>query len=128
MPIYNSKPGGDILLCLSYSYITCIVQTFKSKVVYNVFLLDFFYFVVIAISEVGGLLSATWAFYMYKLKTLIKSSLILIRINLLFYLFFTVVPPNTCVFLSCRPFVVNTTFSTGLVGVEVSSVSWLEQL
>ena len=26
------------------------------------------------------------------------------------------------VFLSCRPFVINTTFSTGLVGVEVSSV------
>ena len=52
----------------------------------------------------------------------------MIRINLLFYLFFTVVPFNTCVFLSCRPFVVNTTFSTGLVGVEVSSVSWLGQL
>ena len=35
-----------------------------------------------------------------------------VRINLLFYLFFTVVPSNTCVFLSCRPFVVNTTFLT----------------
>ena len=44
-----------------------------------------------------------------------------VRINLLFYLFFTVVPSNSCVFLSCRPFVVNTTFSIGLVGVEVSS-------
>ena len=31
-------------------------------------------------------------------------------------------------FLSCRPFFVNTTFSTGLVGAEVSSVSWLGQL
>ena len=31
----------------------------------------------------------------------------------------TFVPSNICVFLSCRPFVVNTTFSTGLVGVEV---------
>ena len=31
-------------------------------------------------------------------------------------------------FLSCRPFVVNTTFSTGFVGVEVTSVSWLGQL
>ena len=30
--------------------------------------------------------------------------------------------------LSCRRFVVNTTFSTGLVGVEVTSVSWLGQL
>ena len=49
-------------------------------------------------------------------------------INLLFYLFFTVVPSNTSVFLSCRPFVVNRTFSTGLVGVDVSSVSWLGQL
>ena len=28
-------------------------------------------------------------------------------------------------FLSCRPFVTITTFSTGLVGVEVTSVSWL---
>ena len=50
-----------------------------------------------------------------------------------------------CVFLSCRPFVVNTIFSTGIVGVEVTfvvnttfstvlvsvevtSVSWLGQL
>jgi hypothetical protein len=31
------------------------------------------------------------------------------------------VPSNICIFLSCRPFVVNTTFSTGLVGVEVTS-------
>ena len=30
-------------------------------------------------------------------------------------------------FLFCRPFVVNTTLSTGIVGVEVSSVSWLRQ-
>ena len=44
------------------------------------------------------------------------------RIKLLFYLFFTVVPSNTCVSLSCRPFIVYT-FSTGLLGVEVSSVS-----
>ena len=51
-----------------------------------------------------------------------------VRINLLFYLFFIVVPSNTCVFLSCMPFVVNTTFSTGLVCIEVSSVSWLGQL
>ena len=48
-----------------------------------------------------------------------------VRINLLFYLFFNVVPSNTYVFLSCRPFVVNTTFSTSL---EVFSVSWLWQL
>ena len=54
--------------------------------------------------------------------------LLSIIINLLFSLYFTVVPSNTCVFLSCKPFVVNTTFSTGLVGVEVSSVYWLGQL
>ena len=40
-----------------------------------------------------------------------------------FTYFSTVVPSNSCVFLSCRPFVVNTTFSTGLVGVEIPSVS-----
>ena len=45
-----------------------------------------------------------------------------------FIYFSTVVPSNSCVFLSCRPIVVNTTFSTGLVGVGVSSVSWLGQL
>ena len=31
-------------------------------------------------------------------------------------------------FLSCRPFVVITTLSTGLVGIEVTSVFWLGQL
>ena len=50
-----------------------------------------------------------------------------IRINLLFYLFSTVLPFNSCVFIFCRPFVVNTTFSTGLVSFEVSSFSWLGQ-
>ena len=48
-----------------------------------------------------------------------------VRINL--PLFSTVVPSIICMFLSCRPFVV-TTLSTGLVGVEVTSVSWLGQL
>ena len=48
----------------------------------------------------------------------------LIRINL--PLFSTVVLSNICMFLSCRPFVVITTLSTGLVGVEVTSVSWLQ--
>ena len=60
--------------------------------------------------------------------TKLKSGkLAVIRINLLFCLFFIVVPSNTCVSF-CRPFVVNSTFSTVLVGVEVSSVSWLGQL
>ena len=49
-----------------------------------------------------------------------------VRIN--FPLFSTVVPDIIFVFLSCRPFVAITTLSTGLVGVEVTSVSWLGQL
>jgi hypothetical protein len=47
-----------------------------------------------------------------------------VRINLLFNLLFHCCPSNICAFISCRPFIVNTTFLTGLVGVEVSSVSW----
>ena len=42
-------------------------------------------------------------------------------------LFSTVVPASIFMFLSCRPFVAITTLSTGLVGVEVTSVSWLGQ-
>ena len=34
-----------------------------------------------------------------------------------FTYFSTVVPSNFCVSLSCRPFIVNTTFSTGIVGL-----------
>ena len=49
-----------------------------------------------------------------------------IKINL--PLFSTVVPAIIFVLLSCRPFVAITTLSTGLVGVEVTSVSWLGQL
>ena len=49
-----------------------------------------------------------------------------VRINL--PLFSTVIPAVIFVFLSCRPFVAITTLSTGFVGVEVTSVSWLEQL
>ena len=50
-------------------------------------------------------------------------------LELIYYFtnFSTVVPSKSCMFLSCRHFVVNT-FSTGLVGVEVSSISWLGQL
>ena len=48
-----------------------------------------------------------------------------VRINL--PLFSTVLPSNRGLFLSCRPFVV-ITFSTGLVSVEITSVSWLGQL
>ena len=49
-----------------------------------------------------------------------------VRINL--PLFSTVVPAIIYMFLSCRPFVAITTLSTGLVGVDVTSVSWLGQL
>ena len=45
--------------------------------------------------------------------------------NIFYYLFFHRRPTHKLCFLSCRPFVVNATFSTGLV---VSSVSWLGQL
>ena len=44
-----------------------------------------------------------------------------VRINL--PLFSTVVTSNNIMFLSCRPFVVITTLSTGLVGVELTSVN-----
>ena len=51
------------------------------------------------------------------------------KLELIYYFtyFSTIVPSNIGVFLPCRPFVVNT-FSAGLVGVEVISVSWLGQL
>ena len=52
------------------------------------------------------------------------------QFGLIYYFtyFSSVVPAIIFVFLSCRPFVVNTTFSTGLLGVEVTSVSLLGQL
>jgi hypothetical protein len=56
----------------------------------------------------------------------IFGQIIFVRFNL--PLFSTVVAPSIFLFLSCRPFVAITTISTGLVGVEVTSVSWLGQL
>ena len=52
------------------------------------------------------------------------------QLELIYYFtyFSTVIPSKSCVFLSCRHFVVVTTSSTGLVGIEVSCVSWLGQL
>ena len=43
------------------------------------------------------------------------------QLELIYYFtyFSTAIPSNRCVFLSYRPFIVNTTFSTGLVSVEV---------
>ena len=48
------------------------------------------------------------------------------QFELIYYFtcFSTIVPSNSCMFLSCRPFVFNT-FSTSLVCLEVSSASWL---
>ena len=42
----------------------------------------------------------------------------------LFYLFFHRRPTHKLCFLSCRPFVIIATFSTGLVVYSVSSLSW----
>ena len=53
---------------------------------------------------------------------IVKVSSLLELINYFTY-FSTVVPSDSSVFLSCRPVVVNTTFLTGLLGVEVSSVT-----
>ena len=50
------------------------------------------------------------------------------KLNLSLLSGFTVVPASIFMFLFCRPFVDITTLSTGLVGVEVTSVSWLGQL
>ena len=72
------------------------------------------------------------SFLMYYFKSRLENIMfctdgkISIRINL--PLFSTVVPSSIFMFLSCRPFVVITTLSTGLVGVEITSVSWLGQL
>ena len=48
-----------------------------------------------------------------------------VRIIYFYYLFFHRRPTLRLCFLFCKPFVVNATFSTGLI---VSSVSWLGQL
>ena len=64
-----------------------------------------------------------------KLGTTLLRYFLTILLNIMFLhrwedlpLFSTVVPSNICMFLPCKPFVVITTLSTGLVGVEVTSV------
>ena len=59
--------------------------------------------------------------YILKKSCFCTDGKISVRINL--PLFSTVLPSSIFMFLSCRPFVVITTL-TGLVGVEVTSVSW----
>ena len=71
-----------------------------------------------------GLLLRTVKQVKYTFKCFCTDGKISVRINL--PLFSTVLPSNSRLLLSCRPFVVIT--STGLVGVEVTSVSWLGQL
>ena len=58
-----------------------------------------------------------------KLGTRVHNLLFFLSSYFLLPLFSTDVPSNIYVSLSCRPFVVNTKVSTGLVGVEVTSVS-----
>ena len=65
-----------------------------------------------------------WRHFEYKRN---KEILIYLEVIYYFTYFSTVVSFNSCVFLSCRPFVINT-FSTGVVGFKVNSVSWLGQL
>ena len=60
--------------------------------------------------------------------TAVRPGLVIFRVNhiinydITLPLFSTVLPSNSRLFLSCRPFVVIRTFSTGLVGVEVTFV------
>ena len=68
-------------------------------------------------SGVFGEIMDIWPFFYYSL-TYVLYYFHLVRINL--PLFSTVIPSIICMFLSCRPFVVITTLSTGLVGVEVN--------
>ena len=58
------------------------------------------------------------AYYTFKYHVSCTDGKISVRINLLLYLFCTVVPSNSCVFLSCKPFIVNMTFSTPTRTVE----------
>ena len=75
------------------------------------------------ITEIVILILTSSLFVLYK-KTYVI--IYIYRINL--PLFSTIIPSSIFMFLSCRPFVVITTLSTGLVDVEVTSVSWLGQL
>ena len=66
--------------------------------------------------------------YIFKYHVSCTDGKISVRINLLFCLFFHRCPIQQLCVSFLRPFVVNTTFSTGIVGVQVSSVSWFGQL
>ena len=58
--------------------------------------------------------------YLILLNIMLHAPMERFQLELIYYFtyFSTVVPSNICVFLSCGPFVFNTAFSTGLVGVE----------
>ena len=58
----------------------------------------------------------------YNLKlTIVHAPMGRFQLELIYYFAYFSTPSNICMFLSRRPFVVNTTFSTGLVSVEVTS-------
>ena len=63
------------------------------------------------------------AFFHFKFIYFFFMNIVALELIIVLPLFSTVVPSNICMFLSRRPFLVNTTFSTVLVGVEVNSVS-----
>ena len=64
---------------------------------------------------------------MLETSPILQITIYLLELIYYFAYFSTALPSNSCVFLSCRPLVVNTKFSKGLVDVEVSPVSWLGQ-
>ena len=95
-------------------------------------------YIIIIIKGDNEIINAVWRLYdksspqmgsltsNFLLPSCLDDVLLPFRINL--PLFSTVVPAIIFVLLSCRPFVAITTLSTGIVGVEVTSVSWLGQL
>ena len=71
-------------------------------------------------------MAPTWLMSVILLHIMFHGRMGRFQLELIYYItyFSTVIPSKSCLLLSCSPFVLNTTFSTGLVGVEVSSVSW----
>ena len=80
-------------------------------------------------TQLGRILSKCLSLPSILLNTMFHAPTGRFQLELIYYFtyFSTVIPFNICVLISCRPFVVNTTFSAGLVVLEVSSVSWLGQ-
>ena len=64
---------------------------------------------------------------MLETSPILQITIYLLELIYYFAYFSTALPSNSCVFLSCRPLVVNTTISTGLVCAEFSSLSCFSQ-